>query len=94
MPVTAQTPADRLDTPEAIAAYLNATLNDRDDDGRLLIKALRDVAEAQGGVTQLAERADPVQAALFRIRSSQRYSQSDILSKVIGTCGNKLRFAA
>ena len=57
MPVTAHKASEYLDIPEAIAAYLNATLDEMDDDPRLLTKALRNVAEAQGGVTKLAERS-------------------------------------
>ena len=39
--------------PKAIAAYLNATLDEMDGDHRLLMKALRNVAEAQGGVVPI-----------------------------------------
>ena len=94
MPVTAQTPADRLDTPETIAAYLNATLDEMDDDPRLLMKALQNVAEAQGGVTELAERAGLDRVPLSRALSSQHHLRIDTLIKLIGACGVKLRFTA
>ncbi len=93
MPVTAQKAGDRLNTPEAIAGDLNAAPDEMVDDPGLLMKALRDVAEAQGGVTQLAERAGRVQAALSRVLSSQRCPRINIPSKVIGACGIKLSFA-
>lgn len=41
-----------LKDPEEAAAYLNAMLDDDDKEGFLL--ALRDVAEAQGGLSRLA----------------------------------------
>ena len=58
MPVTPHKASDYLDTPEAKDAYLNASLAEMDDDPRLLMKAVRNVAEARRGVTQLTERAD------------------------------------
>ena len=59
MPVTPHKASAYLDTPEARDAYLKAALDEMDDDPRLLMKAIRNVAEAQGDATQLAEQADP-----------------------------------
>ena len=94
MPVTAHKASEYLDIPEAIAAYLDATLDEMDDDPRLLTEALRNVAEAQGGVTKLAERADPDRVALSRTLSGQHHPRIDTLVKVTGACGVKLRFTA
>ena len=92
MPVTAHKASDYLDTPDPIAAYLNATLDEMDDDPRLLTKALRNVAEAQGGVNQLAERAGLDRVALSRALSGQRYPRIDTLIKGTAAYGVKLRF--
>ncbi len=48
MPVEKHQPSDYLKTPEEIAAYLNAAIEDMDGDPRLLMKAFRNVAEARG----------------------------------------------
>lgn len=94
MPVRAHKASDYLDSPEAIAAYLNAALEEMDDDPRLLMKAFRNVAEAQGGVTRLAALADLDRAALSRALSGRRNPRLDTLAKVSAACGVKLRFTA
>ena len=48
MPVKKHKASDYLKTPEEIAAYLNAAIDDMDGDPRLLTKALRNVTEARG----------------------------------------------
>lgn len=50
--------SDYLKTPEDIAAYLNAAIEEFDGDPRLLMKAFRNVVAAQDGVSELARRAD------------------------------------
>ena len=47
MPTKPHRASDYLKTPEDVAAYLNATLDELDDP-RLLMKAFRNVAEACG----------------------------------------------
>lgn len=54
MPVKVHQASEYLKTPEDIAAYLNAAIEDMGEDPRLLMKALRNVAAAQGGVSALA----------------------------------------
>ena len=49
MPVKAHKASGYLKTPEEIAAYLNAAIDDMDGDPRLLMKAFRNAAEARGG---------------------------------------------
>ena len=94
MPVTTHNASEYLDTPEAIAAYLNATLDEMDGDPRLLMKAVRNVAEAQGGVSQMAKQAGLDRVALSRTLSGQRNPRIDTLVKVFNACGVKLRFTA
>ena len=57
MPVKAHHASDYLNTPEDVAAYLNAAIEEMGEDPRLLMKALRNVAAAQGGVSALARQA-------------------------------------
>ena len=56
MPTREHKTSDYLKTPQDIAAYLNAAIDEMDDDPRLLMKAFRNVAEAQGGVSELARQ--------------------------------------
>ena len=93
MPTKAHRASDFLKTPEDIAAYLNATIEEMDDP-RLLMKAFRNVAEARGGVSELARRAEIDRVALSRTLSGQRNPRLDTLTKVAEACGVKLQFSA
>ena len=63
------------------------------DDPRLLMKAFRSVAEAQGGVSELARRAEIDRVALSRTLSGRRNPRLDTLVKVTEACGVKLQFS-
>ncbi len=65
-----------------------------DDDPRLLMKAFRNVAEAQGGVSELARQAKLNRVALSRALSGQRDPQLSTIAKVSFACGVKLCFSA
>ena len=56
-----------LRAPRHAAAYLNAALEEGDPEVFLL--ALRNVAEAQGGIAQLADRANLNRENLYRMLS-------------------------
>lgn len=56
MPIRAHKASDHLRTPEDVAAYLNATMAESDGPPRLLMKAFRNVAAAQGGVSAIARK--------------------------------------
>ncbi|MCY4652100.1 MAG: putative addiction module antidote protein [Dehalococcoidia bacterium] len=85
---------DYLKTPEDISAYLNAAIEDMRDDPRLLMKAFRNVAEARGGVSEIARRANVDRIALSRALSGKRIPRLDTLAKVSAACGVELRFSA
>ena len=93
MPIREHRASDYLKTPEDIVAYLNAAVEEMGDDSRLLMKAFRNVAEAQGGVSALAREAKLDRVALSRALSGQRNPRLDTLTKVSAACGVKLRFA-
>jgi len=57
----------QLKKTEAAAAYLNAALND--DDPHVFLLALRDIAEAKGGMGWLADQADLNRENLYRTLS-------------------------
>ena len=94
MPVIEHNPSDYLNTPEDIAAYLNAAIEEMGDDPRLLMMALRNVAKARGGISELARQANLDRVALSRTLSGQRTPRLDTLAKVTDACGIKLRFSA
>ena len=94
MPVRAHKAGDYFKTPEEIAAYLNAAVDEMGDDPRLLMKAFRNVAEARGGISELARQANLDRVALSRTLAGQRNPRLDTLAKVSAACGVKLQFSA
>ncbi len=84
--------SDFIKTPEEIAAYLNAAMEDTDDP-RLLMMAFRDVAEAQGGVSEIARRIAMDRVALSRALSGRRNPRLDTLAKIAEACGVRLQFS-
>ena len=60
---------ERLKDPKEAAAYLNAALED--DDLRVFLVALRNVAEAHGGISSLAKETRLNREGLYRTLSRQ-----------------------
>ncbi len=60
---------ERLKDPKEAAAYLNAALED--DDLRVFLVALRDIAEAHGGISYLARETRLNRESLYRTLSKQ-----------------------
>jgi probable addiction module antidote protein len=58
---------EQLRDREEAAAYLNAAL--QDENPHVFLLALRDIAEAQGGMSWLAEQADLNRESLYRTLS-------------------------
>ena len=84
MPVKEHRASNYLKTPEDIATHLNAVIEEFDGDPRLLMKAFRNVAAAQGGVSEIARRADidrvgPLPRLVGKQRSSAWYGYQDRL---------------
>ena len=94
MPIKEHKASDYLTTPDDIAAYLNAAVEEMGDDPRLLMKAFRNVAEARGGVSKLAAETGLDRVALSRVLSGRRNPRLDTLAKVSAACGVELRFSA
>ena len=91
MPVKVHEASEYLRTPEDVAAYLNAAVEESDGDPRLLMKAFRNVAAAQGGVSAVARRADLDRVALSRGLSGSRDPRLRTVTKISAACGVKLR---
>ncbi len=92
MPVRAHEASEYLRTPEDVAAYLNAAVEESDGDPRLLMKAFRNVAAAQGGVSAITRKADVDRVALSRGLSGNRDPRLGTVTKIAAACGVSLRF--
>ncbi|MBI3258293.1 MAG: putative addiction module antidote protein [Ignavibacteriae bacterium] len=76
---------ERLKDPEEAAAYLNAALED-EDSGVFLI-ALRDIAQANGGMTQVAQEAHLSRETLYRTLSKKGNPTLISLRALLDICG-------
>ncbi|MDE0032001.1 MAG: putative addiction module antidote protein [Deltaproteobacteria bacterium] len=94
MPVVPYRTSDYLKTPEAIAEYLNVVLEDPDSDHEDLLIALRNVAEAVGGVSELSRRTGLNRSGLSRALSTKNIPKIDTVHKIAKACGVRLQFSA
>lgn len=83
---------DYLDTDEAIAAYLDAALEDGDP--AVLLLALREVAKAKGGIAALAREADVSRESLYRTLSAHGNPKLETLSALLDALGLRLSVTA
>ncbi|MBV8851511.1 MAG: putative addiction module antidote protein [Methylobacteriaceae bacterium] len=83
--------AEHLDTPQAIAAYLDAALEDGDP--RLVAAALGDAARARG-MTALARQTGLSRESLYRALSSDGNPELATVLKVLGAFGVRLEARA
>ncbi len=70
------------------AAYLNAALEDGDP--RILLKALRNVAEARGGMARLAGKTKLARESLYRMLSAKGNPELHSLNRVVRNLGMRL----
>ena len=71
--------------------YLNAALEE--DDPELFLRALRNVAEAQGGVASLAEKTKLNRESLYRMLSARGNPEFRSLDAVLHALGFRLAVA-
>ena len=81
--------AEHLRTPEEMAAYFEACLEEADGDGAFIAKALGDIARAKG-MSQVARDAGLSLEILSKALSGERSPSFDTILKVIGALGLKL----
>jgi probable addiction module antidote protein len=79
---------ESLRNPEEAAQYLNACLED--EDARVFLLALRDVADARGGIRALSRGAHLNRESLYRMLSRSGNPSLDSLSAVLNACGLRL----
>ena len=81
--------AEYLRTPEEMAAYLEACIEEADGDAAFIAKALGDIARAKG-MTQVARDAGLSRESLYKALSGERTPTFDTILKVVHALGIKL----
>jgi probable addiction module antidote protein len=85
--------AEHLRSPEEMAAYLEACLDEASDDAAFIAKALGDIARAKG-MAQVARDAGLSRESLYKALSGDRSPSFDTILKVISALGLKLKAKA
>jgi probable addiction module antidote protein len=85
--------AEHLRTPEEMAAYLEACLEEAEGDAAFIAKALGDIARARG-MSQVARDAGVSRESLYKALSGERIPGFDTILKVMTALGLKLRAEA
>ena len=85
--------AEHLRTPEEMAAYLEACLEEANGDAAFIAKALGDIAKAKG-MSQVARDAGLSRESLYKALSGERTPGFDTILKVVNALGLKLHAKA
>lgn len=73
--------SDYLKTPKDIAAYLNEVLEE--EDPKLLMIALKNVADAKGGIAALAEQTGLNRESLYKTLSGKRNPGIETINAIL-----------
>ena len=85
--------AEHLRTPEEMAAYLEACLEEANGDAAQVAKALGDIARAKG-MSQVARDSGLSRESLYKALSGERNPGFDTILKVVDALGLKLHAEA
>jgi probable addiction module antidote protein len=85
--------SEHLRTPEEMAAYLEASLEEADGDAAFIAKALGDIARARG-MSQVARDSGLSRESLYKALSGDRSPSFDTILKVVNALGLKLHAQA
>src|SRR5512137_2663068 len=85
--------AEHLRTPEEMAAYLEASIEDANGDAAFIAKALGDIARAKG-MTQVARDSGLSRERLYKALSGERSPGFDTILKVVRALGLRLHAEA
>ena len=85
--------AEHLRTPEEMAAYLDACIEEANGDATFVAKALGDIARAKG-MAQVARDAGLSRESLYKALSGDRNPGFDTILKVVDALGLKLHARA
>ncbi|MCD9006769.1 putative addiction module antidote protein [Luteimonas sp. XNQY3] len=92
-PVETYDVAEHLRTPEEMAAYLEACIEESDGDAAFIARALGDIARAQG-MTKVAKDAGLSRESLYKALSGDRSPDFSTVLKVTRALGVRLHAAA
>ena len=81
--------SEHLRSPEEMAAYLEACLEEANGDAAFIAKAIGDIARAKG-MSQVARDAGLSRESLYKALSGERSPGFDTILKVIHALGLKL----
>lgn len=81
--------AEHLRTPEEMAAYLEAPIEEADGDTAFIAKAIGDIARAKG-MTQVSREAGLSRESLYRALSGDHSPSFDTILKVVNALGLQL----
>lgn len=84
---------EHLRSPEEMAAYLEACLEEADGDAAFIAKALGDIAKAKG-MSQIAKDTGLSRESLYKALSGERTPSFDTVLKVLNALGLKLHAEA
>jgi probable addiction module antidote protein len=82
--------AEHLRTPEEMAAYLQATIDEAGNDAAFIARALGDIARARG-MTQIARETGLSRESLYKALSGDRNPDFSTILKVIAALGLRLQ---
>ncbi|MET0185577.1 MAG: addiction module antidote protein [Achromobacter sp.] len=85
--------AEHLRTPQEMALYLDASIEESDGDAAFIAKALGDIARAQG-MTDVAKKAGVSRESLYKALSGNRSPDFATILKVARALGLKLHAVA
>ncbi len=80
---------NRLKCPERSLAYLNAAL--MDGDPRIFLKALKNILEAQGGMSEIAKKAELNRESMYKTLSGERDPHLSTVMKILDSIGIELK---
>lgn len=87
---------ESLKNPKEALAYLNVILDETRDESeesqKLLLMALKDIAEAQGGIALLAEKTGLGRESLYKTLSSKGNPRLNTLTTLIHAMGFDIKF--
>jgi len=92
MPSKKYNTSDYLQTAEEVALYIDAALEE--DDPKLLLAALRDVVNSQGGMAMIAERTGLNRESLYKALSESGNPKLSTLFEIIKSLGLHLSVKA
>ena len=93
LPTSRYDVAEHLRTPEEMAAYLEASLEEANGDSALIAKALGDIARAKG-MAQVARDSGLSRESLYKALSGERAPSFDTILKVVSALGLSLHAQA